>query len=132
MVNSPTNKELLLSITEKDFDITFFKRSKGPGGQKQNKTSSACRIIHKSTGLMSESHEDRSQLRNKEIAFLKLVNSKPFQVWLKIKIAEAQGTYSDVRKQVDDTFKEKDIKIEINQDGKWIEVNEDYFVNKND
>ena len=45
------SRELLFSLTKNDFELQFF-RAGGKGGQKQNKTSSGCRIIHKESGAV--------------------------------------------------------------------------------
>jgi len=51
--------------------ITFF-RSGGPGGQHRNKTETAVRLIHLPTGLTVTAAEERSQRRNRAIAFERL------------------------------------------------------------
>ena len=60
-------KELLFSITKKDFEVQTF-RSGGKGGQHQNKTDSGVRIIHRASGAVGESRSERSQLVNKRLA----------------------------------------------------------------
>ena len=47
-------------------------RSSGPGGQKKNKTSSAVRLHHQPTGLVSKGEEERSQHVNKARALRRL------------------------------------------------------------
>jgi protein subunit release factor B len=42
-------KELIYSLTKKDFIVRTF-RGSGPGGQKRNKTSSGVEIVHPSSG----------------------------------------------------------------------------------
>jgi len=44
----------------------------GPGGQHQNKTASAVRVVHKPTGLAVVAREGRSHPRNKAIALKRL------------------------------------------------------------
>ncbi|RMD96729.1 MAG: peptide chain release factor-like protein [Calditrichaeota bacterium] len=57
---------------ENEIEITTFKSS-GPGGQKKNKTESAVRIKHSPTGIIVIATESRSQHKNRELAFARLV-----------------------------------------------------------
>ena len=50
-----------------DCDVETF-RGPGPGGQHRNKTESAVRMTHRPTGIVRIARDDRSQLRNRQIA----------------------------------------------------------------
>lgn len=104
-------KELLFSVTKKDFEMQFF-RAGGKGGQKQNKTSSACRIIHRDSGAVGESREERSQMQNRKIAFERCVKSPEFQSWLRLHTAVVLEGYRDIEAKVDEQMQEKYLKIE--------------------
>jgi protein subunit release factor B len=111
-------KELLFSVTKKDFDIQYFCTG-GPGGQSQNKTASGVRIVHKDSGAVAESREERQQHQNLKIAFKRLTSSKKFQLWLKIKSAEII-TKETVEQIVDRMLAPENIQTEVKDDkGKW-------------
>lgn len=60
-----------LKIPDKDLRRDVF-RAGGPGGQAQNKISSAVRWVHLPSGVSAESRTDRSQHANSEIAYERL------------------------------------------------------------
>ena len=116
------SKQLLFSITQKDFTIQFF-RAGGPGGQKQNKTSSACRITHRASGAVGESRQERSQAQNKKLAFQSLVKSKKFQSWLRFETAVRLQGYRDIEDKINKSMRDDNLLIEVYREGEWEKEN---------
>lgn len=104
-------KELLFSITKKDFIIQTF-RSGGAGGQNQNKVNSGVRLIHKPSGAVGEARDSRDQLQNKKAAFMRLIRGKVFQAWLKVEIAKRSGERARIEAEVDKMMSPENLKIE--------------------
>lgn len=108
-------KELLFSVTKKDFKVDTF-RSGGKGGQHQNTTDSGVRITHMESGAVGESREERKQLQNKKKALERLVKTKEFQLWHKRKSFEMLGvvkTPEQIEKEVDEMMVPENLKIEF-------------------
>ena len=66
-ITIPKSDEVLLAQCRVE---TF--RAGGPGGQHQNKTETAVRIVHLATGISSVARDERSQLRNRHLAISRL------------------------------------------------------------
>ena len=63
---------LTVAALKDEVEITAFK-SGGPGGQHKNKTESAVRIKHLPTGIIVVAAENRSQFKNREMAWGRLI-----------------------------------------------------------
>lgn len=122
-------KELLFSVTKKDFRIDTF-RAGGKGGQKQNKTSSGVRFTHIESGAVGESREERSQHQNKKIAFKRCVESDVFKSWQRRKVAEIIGKKAEIERKVDRQMSEGNIRVETFNEAKqrW-ETADDVSIN---
>jgi peptide chain release factor 2 len=69
--------EMKVEIKPEDLKIET-KRSGGPGGQHAQKNETAVVIIHLPTGITAQSQNERSQLRNKEMA-MKVLEARLFE-----------------------------------------------------
>lgn len=86
----PKMEEEDLDIRREDLRIDVF-RASGAGGQHVNRTESAVRFTHLPTGIVSESQDSRSQIKNREIALQRL--------YVKIKDKMRQQQVSSVAAQ---------------------------------
>ena len=82
-----------IDINDKDVRVDTY-RASGAGGQHVNKTDSAVRLTHIETGIVVQCQNQRSQLKNKQIA-LKLLKSKLFQYQLEKKNANLKDIALD-------------------------------------
>ena len=59
-------EDVEVDIRPEDIEMQVY-RASGAGGQHVNKTSSAVRLIHKPTGIVVASQQERSQFQNKDV-----------------------------------------------------------------
>ena len=95
MPELPDDEEV--EIRPEDIEMQVY-RSSGAGGQHINKTSSAVRLIHKPTGIVTTCQTQRSQLQNREYA-MEMMKAKLYQIALqqhKDKIDDIKGVQNEI------------------------------------
>lgn len=111
-------KELLFSLTKKDFEIQTFCTG-GNGGQHRNAKQNGVRIIHTASGARAEHRDGRDQAKNKMEAFKKLVETPVFKRWHTAEIARQLGkslgadiVAAEVERRVLEQMKPEYLKVE--------------------
>ena len=89
MPELPDDEEV--EIRPEDIEMQVY-RSSGAGGQHINKTSSAVRLIHKPTGIVVASQQERSQFQNKDNC-MKQLRAK----LIELKIQQHAEKISDIK-----------------------------------
>ena len=80
-----------IEIRTEDIEMQVY-RASGAGGQHVNKTSSAVRLIHKPTGIVVASQQERSQFQNKDNC-MKMLRAK----LLELQMQEKADKISDLK-----------------------------------
>lgn len=86
-----------VELRPEDIEMQVY-RSSGAGGQHINKTSSAVRLIHKPTGIVTSCQTQRSQLQNREYA-MEMLKAKLYQIALqqhKDKVDDIKGVQNEI------------------------------------
>jgi len=108
-------KELLFSITKKDFRVDTF-RAGGKGGQNQNKRDTGVRITHPESGAVGTARDERSQGQNKKLAFRRLLETKEWKSWFRRRTALAYGAID----YVEEGLNPEHLKVEVKRNGQWV------------
>lgn len=64
------------------------------------------------SGAVGTAQDTRSQLRNKQLAWTRVVESKVFQAWLRLEIARRLGQVESIDAKVDRMMRDENIKVE--------------------
>ena len=104
-------RELLFRVTIKDCTEQTFRVS-GSGGQHRDKTSNGVRLIHRASGARGESRQERSQAKNRQIAFCRMAESPQFEAWRQIETARRLGQLADIEAKVDKMMADENLIVE--------------------
>ena len=90
------NQDVEIEIRPEDLKVDVY-RSGGAGGQHVNTTDSAVRITHLPTGIIVACQQERSQLKNREMA-MEMLKSKLLALELDKKMQESLALKGDAKK----------------------------------
>lgn len=71
-------------------------------------------MIHHPSGARGESREERSQLQNKRAAFLRMVKTPQFDLWLRIETGRLAVLDSQL------SIPSSEVKVEVRSGGRWV------------
>ena len=95
LVYPEVEEDMEIDLKDEDIKMDTF-RASGAGGQHVNKTSSAVRLTHMSTGIVVSCQNERSQHKNKAIA-LKILKARLFDLKIKEKEKKIEGIIGSKR-----------------------------------
>ena len=136
-VSPEINDDIEVDLDMSDVRIDTY-RSSGAGGQHVNKTDSAVRLTHESSGIVVQCQSQRSQHKNKEMA-IKQLKAKLYELEELKRKEEAQsveeakadiGWGSQIRSYVLDSSRIKDLRtnIEVTNTGAVLDGDLDKFI----
>ena len=112
-------RKLVLSVTARDCEWTYF-RGSGAGGQKRNKTSNCARCAHAPSGAVGIGQDGRSQTHNRRTAFKQMAESEKFRAWVRLECARWAGHTGEAERYAEREIRSSRVRVEVQQDGRWV------------
>lgn len=113
-----SKKELLFSVTRKDFKLDWFS-GKGGGGQHRNKHQNCLRLTHIESGATATGQSNKERPANQKEALQNLVNHPKWKLWYASKVNEVL-TGKSREEKVNESMAEENLLVEgKNESGQW-------------
>jgi peptide chain release factor 2 len=110
--------KLLFSVTAKDFEVQTFCTG-GNGGQHRNAKQNGVRIIHKASGARAEHRDGRDQGKNRELAFLKLLQTPLWRAWHALEVARRTGAVARAEAATELAMGAKNLEVMVQGSKGW-------------
>lgn len=111
------SRKLAFSVTADDCDWQTMTAG-GPGGQHQNRSQTAVRVVHRASGAVGESREFKSQIQNKRAAFRRMAQSPTFREWVHERLRQLDGRPS-VEEVVETMMQPHNLRVEVRGPDGW-------------
>ena len=113
-----SRKELLFSVSKKDFDLHWFSGT-GAGGQGRNKLQNSLRLLHRASGAQSTGQSSKSRKANQKEAFNGILKHPKFKLWYNQKVMECLSQET-IEERIEKQMKPEKLKIEgKDEKGRW-------------
>ena len=117
-------RELIFSVTRKDFEITYFSGT-GAGGQHRNRHMNCVRVRHLESGAEGKGTESRKTPDNLRKAFKRCVESDKFKNWHRIKTSEILSKKNNeitIEEAVKKEMSQDSLITEVFRNGEWVKL----------
>ena len=111
-------KRKVFSVSITDCRVDTFTVG-GRGGSGKDTSNTGVRITHEPSGAVGKASDTRMQSHNKKLAFVRMAESKEFQVWARLTAAKL-STGKSVEDIVEEAMTPKNIKVEVKENGVWV------------
>jgi protein subunit release factor A len=117
-----SNKQRIkvFSVGIEDCDVSCFTVG-GNGGGGKDTSNTGVRVSHQPSGASGRATDTRSQLKNKQLAFRRMAETREFQAWAQLEAARRSGAKS-IDTLVNEAMEPTNLKIETYAGGRWTDA----------